>query len=228
MKNLPRIISCLSVLLLWPAAAFAEVHVYSSIPLVGTEEVPPLTSNDNFGTFTGIYDDETDTFYYSFSWSLESSATAAHFHGPADRGENASVLIGLGPVSGQTGTTEGSVMLTDEQETQMLDGLWYVNVHSENHAPGAIRGQVKELPPGATSTTYNTESGELNLHAVTVPRLGVFEVQMNLIEDRSPLSLEIVGPAELKDLDAHSSNGDSDEGDPDGSDPDPGPIPDPY
>lgn len=214
MKNATKLISCLSFLLLSPAVSLAEVHVFSSIPLIGTEEVPPLTDNDNFGAFTGMYDDETNTFYYSFSWSLESAATAAHFHGPAERGEGAGILIDLGPVSEQVGTTKGSVTLTDDEETQMLDGLWYINVHSENHTPGAIRGQVKKLPPGATSAVYNTETGVLTMHAVTAPRLGVFEVEMNLIEDRTPLSLEI-GPTEVKDLDAFSSSSGSEGGDPD-------------
>lgn len=222
MKKSTGIISCLPFLLLSPAVSLAEVHVFSSIPLVGTEEVPALGDTGNFGAFTGIYDDETNMFYYSFSWSLESAATAAHFHGPAERGENADILIDLGPVSEQTGTTKGAVTLTDDEESEMLDGLWYVNVHSENHGPGAIRGQVKRLPPGATSAIYDSETGVLTLHAVTGPRLGVFEVEMNLIEDRDPLSLEI-GPTEVKDLDAYSASSGSE-----GGDGDPETDPSPY
>lgn len=210
MKNTAKFMYCLPALLLWPAISLAEVHVYSDIPLIGTEEVPPLTDTDNFGAFTGIYNDETNEFYYGFSWSLESPAIAAHFHGTADRGENAGVLIGLGPVSEQVGTTKGVVTLTEEQETQLMDGLWYINVHSENHAPGAIRGQVKHLPPGVTSTVFNAETGVLTINSVTAPRLGVFELQMDVIEGRDPLSVEISGTAELKDLDAFAPSSGSD------------------
>ena len=40
--------------------------------------------------------------------------------------------------------TEGSSEITEEQLEQLRDGLWYVNVHTEMHPDGEIRGQVME------------------------------------------------------------------------------------
>jgi hypothetical protein len=33
-------------------------------------------------------------------------------------------------------------VLTDPQESDLLNGLWYANVHTQAHGGGEIRGQV--------------------------------------------------------------------------------------
>lgn len=170
--------------------AFAELHVYSAIPLIGTEEVPDVTT-DSYGVFTGIYDDASNMLHYSFAWELETAATAAHFHGPAERGENASVLINLGPVSGTSGEERGSVTLTAAQETQLLDGMWYINVHTAENPGGEVRAQLVELTPAAAVSVYDIDSRTLDMGAVIVPGLGVFNVELGRIEGREPLSIEV-------------------------------------
>lgn len=198
--NCRKILLLSALALMSGPAAFAEVHVYSAIPLIGTEEAPNKVFTDAFGVFTGTYDDDTNVFHYGFAWSLESAASAAHFHGPAERGEGAPVLIDLGPVSGSTGETSGSVTLTENQETQLLDGLWYVNVHSATFPAGEVRGQIVQLSPTATPAIYNTTTHELTLNSVIVPGVGVFEVELGRIQDRQPLSIEVKA-LEPKDLD---------------------------
>jgi hypothetical protein len=50
------------------------------------------------------------------------------------------------PVEVPTGPTEhiqGAAQLTGEQMREVLDGLWYVNIHTEEHPDGEIRGQVE-------------------------------------------------------------------------------------
>jgi hypothetical protein len=72
----------------------------------------------------------------------------AHFHGPAEPGKNAGVLIWLtkqgSPVESPI---KGEATLTPEQAQQLMAGEWYVNVHTQAHAAGEIRGQVV-LPKG--------------------------------------------------------------------------------
>ena len=42
------------------------------------------------------------------------------------------------------GTLTGDAVLSDDQETQLLDGLWYINLHTVLNGPGEIRGQIGE------------------------------------------------------------------------------------
>lgn len=109
--------------------------------LSGAQEVPAVTTNAT-GTVTGTYDAGTKSLTYNVSWSgLSGTATAAHFHGPAAAGSNASVVVPFTIAANGT-SASGSITLTDQQEADMLNGLWYANVHTAAHAGGEIRGQV--------------------------------------------------------------------------------------
>ena len=102
-------------------------------------EVPPVESGG-----TGMADITYDTESMELTWTVEFSglsgpATAAHFHGPAAEGENAGPTV---PIEGMESPLTGSATLTEEQATQLMDGMWYVNVHTEANPDGEIRGQV--------------------------------------------------------------------------------------
>jgi plastocyanin len=77
---------------------------------------------------------------------LSGSATAAHIHGPATADESAGVLIDLAPFNGgafdSSGLLSGQVELTEEQRAMVLGGLTYVNVHTQEHSAGELRGQI--------------------------------------------------------------------------------------
>ena len=77
---------------------------------------------------------------------LASPATPAHFHGPAAKGKNAPVEVWR-PQKGHAVSSpiKGSATLTQAQAKQFMAGEMYVNVHTKDHPPGAIRGQV--VPP---------------------------------------------------------------------------------
>ena len=80
-----------------------------------------------------------------FTWTvtyegLTGDATAAHFHGPAAADATAGPVV---PIDGDLASPiEGSATLTEEQATQLQDGMWYFNVHTAAHPDGEIRGQV--------------------------------------------------------------------------------------
>jgi hypothetical protein len=112
-----------------------------SATLTGAQESPPVTTNGT-GTATGTYDATSNTLTYNVSWSnLSGNATVAHFHGPAAIGTNASVIVPFTFTAGAT-SASGTATLTDAQETDLLNGLWYANVHTQAHGGGEIRGQV--------------------------------------------------------------------------------------
>lgn len=187
-------------LALIPALGQANPEIFSSVPILGTEAVP---ANDSagFGAITAVYDDESNQLYYEFEWELggEALATAVHFHGPALRGENAGVLIDLGPISGHSGKESGVVVLTEDEELDLKAGLWYINIHSDAFPAGELRGQMNDLSPLDSAAVYDAEHARLKLKNVMVPGLGIFEAELNVIIDHLPLAFEL-DEAHLKDL----------------------------
>ena len=116
------------------------------VPLTGAQSVPPVETS-GAGTADLTYDPTTRVVSWDISYSgLSSPVTMAHFHGPAKEGKNAPVLIWLTTKgTPPTNPIKGSATLTPEQAEQFSAGEWYVNVHTESHPAGEIRGQV--IPP---------------------------------------------------------------------------------
>lgn len=121
------------------APAHAEM-IDMMAELSGPSEVP---ANDSAGT--GTVDASFDTETMMLTWTvtyegLTGDATAAHFHGPASPEENAPPVV---PIEGDLASPiEGSATLTEEQATQLQDGMWYFNVHTAQYPDGEIRGQL--------------------------------------------------------------------------------------
>ena len=76
--------------------------------------------------------------------NLTGDPTMAHFHGPAGPGENAAAQIALDHTQNPM---IGSAVISDDQELQLLENLWYVNIHTEAYPAGEIRGQVMRVIP---------------------------------------------------------------------------------
>jgi hypothetical protein len=109
--------------------------------MTGTQEVPAVTTSGS-GAVTGTYDASTNTLTYHVTWSnLSGAATLAHFHGAAASGTNASVIVPF-TINSNGVSADGSTTLTEPQEADLLNGLWYANVHTAAHPSGEIRGQV--------------------------------------------------------------------------------------
>jgi hypothetical protein len=122
------------------AASAATVKFHTT--LSPASEVPPTNSTGS-GEANASLDTVTHQLTYDVTFGgFSSQVTAAHFHGPAEAGKNAGVLVPLG--NNPTSPIHGSVTLTPTQEQQLTAGLWYVNVHTKNHPAGAIRGQMTQ------------------------------------------------------------------------------------
>jgi hypothetical protein len=107
--------------------------------LAASAEVPPNDSAAT-GTVTIIFDTASKKVTWQGTYSgLSGPATAGHFHGPAEIGKNAGVAV---PITPNTSPLQGSADLTDAQAADLLAGKWYVNIHTEAHKGGEIRGQV--------------------------------------------------------------------------------------
>ena len=119
--------------------ALAETMSFKA-DLKGSEEVPPVNTQGK-GSLTATYDSASK----KLSWigevsGLTGDATAAHFHGPAEPGKNAGVLV---PAPGvKSGSFEGSATLNEDQAKHLMAGHTYFNVHTAANPNGELRGQV--------------------------------------------------------------------------------------
>lgn len=128
----------------------------------GNQEVPANGSLAT-GTINGVYNDFTNTMFYTITFSgLTANTTAAHFHAPAMPGVNASVIIPHAgfPTGVTAGTYSKSDVLTDAQELNLFAGLLYSNIHTTLLPGGEIRSQI--VLGAASNLIYainNTYSG---------------------------------------------------------------------
>jgi hypothetical protein len=116
------------------------------IALTGAQEVPAVAAAGS-GSLDVAYDKSSKTLRYSASWTgMSDSVTMMHFHGPADKGANASVVFPIANFTkGMAGTANGTVVLDEAKmkEADLLGGKWYFNIHTKTHPAGEIRGQVE-------------------------------------------------------------------------------------
>ncbi len=109
--------------------------------LKASNEVPPGTGS-GAGTVTATYDTDSKKLSWKGSYSgLSGPATAAHFH-TGEAGKNGGVAVPI--FAGATAKTpfEGSATLTDTQAADLMAGKLYVNIHTDAHKAGEIRGQL--------------------------------------------------------------------------------------
>jgi CHRD domain len=149
--------------------------------LNGAQETPP-TQSPSTGVAFLTFDKDNSNLCYAISYTpLAGTEILAHFHGPAMKGDVAgpgvaspvlhNITNGTPPGPSPVGSPkQGCVVVSDKQQQKDLkNGLWYINVHTTGPPPasatGEIRGQVlplkikyKDVPAIATSTTTPTTS----------------------------------------------------------------------
>jgi hypothetical protein len=132
-------VAILSLCFVLVGGARAEIINFKA-SLTSAQEVPPNDSKGS-GTLLASYDTVTKRLTYVVNYgSLTGPAVAAHFHGPAQSGQNATVVV---PVQGSVANPiRGAATLTDAQAADLMAGRWYFNIHTEANKGGEIRGQV--------------------------------------------------------------------------------------
>lgn len=111
----------------------------------GAQEAPTRVATTATGSISGTYNKDNNALNYTITWTglTGGNPSAMHFHGPADPGIAAGVRL---PITGFTpaaaGTISGTATLDDTQEEELVNGLWYYNIHNATYPAGEIRGQV--------------------------------------------------------------------------------------
>lgn len=137
------------------AASYGELHIFQ-VNLSGGEEVPPVITAAT-GLAQVMFDDVTfETTISGDFIDLSSPVTVGHLHGLAAAGATAPPIFAFDitpddETNGTSGTFFGMATLTAQQAQGLIDGLTYINIHSQNFAPGEIRGQVVIPAPGAAA-----------------------------------------------------------------------------
>ncbi|HSU06319.1 MAG TPA: CHRD domain-containing protein [Acetobacteraceae bacterium] len=130
------------------ASVARAAPITMKVPLTGAQQVPPVQTPGS-GTADLTYNPANRMLTWNITYSgLTGPATMAHIHGPAPSGKNAGVEVWLSK-QGQPATSpiKGEATLTPEQAQQLMAGETYVNVHTQAHPGGEIRGQI--TPPKA-------------------------------------------------------------------------------
>ncbi|MGE5469666.1 MAG: CHRD domain-containing protein [Bacteroidota bacterium] len=126
----------LGLLILAALPAFAQHSM--SISLSGAAEVPPVSGT---GAGTGLFTVKPD---HSISGNIKVSGfspSVAHIHEGAV-GKNGPPIITLNKTASDNFDVPAATRLTDAQYASYQAGMLYVNVHSNQHPDGEIRGQL--------------------------------------------------------------------------------------
>lgn len=109
----------------------------------GNQETPANNSSGS-GTLTGTYNSATNVWQYNISWSsLSSAASAVQMRGPASVGVSGALMFTLTITApGINGSASGNVVLTDQQEADLLANKCYYTILSSTYLSGEIRGQI--------------------------------------------------------------------------------------
>ena len=106
--------------------------------LTGAEEVPAVTTTAT-GTFEGTFNKVTKILTYTVTYA-GITPTGWHIHKGA-KGATGGVIFNFGTTF-STPFKEKTAALTADQETDLMAGSYYVNLHSVKSASGEIRGQL--------------------------------------------------------------------------------------
>ncbi|GAB3168588.1 CHRD domain-containing protein [Telluribacter humicola] len=121
--------------------------VKMGLPVEGSQEVPPRVTPAT-GSVDVIYNKNTKLLSYFITWrDLTGNPVGSHIHGTAPRGVNAGVqhdFTALLPAA-TSGAVSNSVLVDGVKikETELLNGLYYFNIHTPTYPGGEIRGQIE-------------------------------------------------------------------------------------
>lgn len=119
-------------------------QTYSTTGNANGSQMNPSNSSASTGTLTGIYNAGTNVWQYNISWTnLSTTAGLVQVYGPAGVGVNGTLLFPLAiTIPGASGSASGNIMLTDAQETALLENNTYFTISSTTFPSGEIRGQI--------------------------------------------------------------------------------------
>lgn len=122
-----------------------EYVLFEGLPILGDNQVYANISGNGYGTVNAEYHLPTRTLTYDIAYTLleGDSASQAHFHGPATEHTEGPLDINLLMAQMTTcGGLSGTRTMDATQEELLLNGRYYLNLHSVQYPQGALRTQM--------------------------------------------------------------------------------------
>jgi hypothetical protein len=108
-------------------------------------QVVPSVNGTGSGTITGTYNPNTRQLQYTSNWNgLTGAPTGGGFYSGASGSSGTAVGTpwGFGASPTGTGSTTGTMTLTESQAQQFLNGGWYYSYGTTANPNGEVRGQI--------------------------------------------------------------------------------------
>ena len=134
--------SCKPDQLISPQTTYSKRDIIMS----GAQEIPAVPTTGT-GLMNVSYSKVTKVLSYDFTWSgLTGPVTASHIHGLAPVGYPAGVVQGFTGVSATAAGKFSGTLFVDGvrvKEDDLVNGLYYINLHTATYSGGEIRGQIR-------------------------------------------------------------------------------------
>jgi hypothetical protein len=138
--------------------------------LSGANEVPAVTSTAT-GTASGSYNKTSKLLNLNVTYA-GITPTAWHIHNGAS-GVAGPVVFGFGTAFSTPFTYVSPLALATDQETNLLAGNNYVNIHSAKAPGGEIRGQLALTPSAAQGSVTGKFNSSTKVLTLQVNYLGI-------------------------------------------------------
>ena len=154
--------------------AQAQGIIQFNATLTGAQEVPP-NNDPTIGQGYFTLDGNSLSFLVDIP-AVTFISVSGYIQGPALPGSTAPIIFDLGGPVFHSGSSlgdppvyrfaspasppfgAGPFTLSDAQITDLLSGLWYVNITSAGQPDGQLRGQILEVPEPSTWTLFGLGS----------------------------------------------------------------------
>ena len=160
-----------------------EVIKKKGLLLEGSQEVPPKDTKA-CGTLDISYDKTSKILTYSITWTgLSGNIVGSHIHGEAPRGVNAGIKHDFTALIPKT--TSGAFtnwVAVDEvaiKEAELLNGLYYINLHTPLNPGGEIRGQIEFKKPEIITKKGLKLEGAQEVPVKSTPASGTMDISYN-------------------------------------------------
>jgi hypothetical protein len=126
---------------------------YDVTSTANSKQLVPAIDTTSTGTFTGLYDAQTNILTYTLSWNdlwrdtNKDTITSVRFYGPAMAASNGTLVRSL-PFTNtnKAGSINlgllGSTGLMENEKNDFLAGAYYFTINTKRYPNGIIRGQL--------------------------------------------------------------------------------------